>query len=39
MYWTSILYYLSWPAFIAISYFVVVFVLKKANMYADTSED
>lgn len=29
MYLTSVLWLLSWPALIALSYFVVVYVLKK----------
>lgn len=39
MYWTSIISYLSWPVFIIISYFVIVFILKKVNLYHTIAEE
>jgi hypothetical protein len=39
MYWTSILYYLSWPIFIVISFLIIYFIIKKADMLDKPSEE
>lgn len=39
MHLTSILWYLSWPAFIAVSYFVIRWVIKKVEQKIPPVED
>ncbi len=39
MYWSSILFLLTWPLLIAISYFAIDFTLKKLSLLEEASDE
>jgi hypothetical protein len=39
MYFSSIIWFLSWPAFIAVSYFIIRWLIKKAEQKRPPVED
>ncbi len=39
MYWTSIIYLISWPALVLVSYFLVKWVIKKYTPFLEKIEE